>query len=186
MTAATALLRGINVGGHRTVPMADLRAVVEELGHTQVATHLNSGNVVFAVAPSDAPPAGPDPAALAAAVADGLHQRLALDVDVVVRTATQVDAVVAANPFDDAARTDPSHLVVVFYPDPVGDPALDTSRYGREQVVWDGAHAYVHYPDGIGRSRLTGDVLDSAAGQPGTGRNWRTVLAVQELLRARA
>lgn len=186
MTAAIALLRGINVGGHRKVPMAELRSVVEQLGHSQVATHLNSGNVVFAVAPPDAPPAGADPAALAAAIAAGLRERLSLDVDVVVRTAAQLDAVVAANPFDDAARTDPSHLVVVFYPAPVGGPALDASRYGREQVVWDGAHAYVHYPDGIGRSRLTGDVLDGAAGQPGTGRNWRTVLAVHELLRARA
>ena len=103
-----------------------------------------------------------------------------------VRTAAQFDAMVAGNPFEDEARADPGRVLAVFYTDPVHDPTLDPARHGAERVVWDGAHAYAHYPDGIGRSRLTPDVLDRAAGQPGTGRNWRTVLALQGLLRARA
>jgi len=171
MTAALALLRGVNVGGRRKVPMAELRAVVESLGHSDVATLLNSGNVVFAASGG----ARLDAAAAAADITAGLRGRLGLE----------VDAVVAANPFVDAARTDPSHLVVVFYPDPVRDAALDMSRHGSEQVVWDGAQAYVTYPEGIGRSTLTADALDRAAGQPGTGRNWRTVLALQRLMLAR-
>lgn len=183
MTAATALLRGVNVGGRRKVPMADLRAVLEQLGHGDVATHLNSGNAVFVVGEGTG---AFDPATVSAAIAAGLRERLSLDVDVVVRTSAQIDAVIAANPFGDEAQADPGHVLVVFYADPVRDPALDASRYGAERVVWDGAQAYAHYPDGIGRSRLTPDLLDRAAGQPGTGRNWRTVLAVQELLRARA
>ncbi|MCC2310026.1 DUF1697 domain-containing protein [Cellulomonas chengniuliangii] len=182
MTAALALLRGVNVGGRRKVPMADLRAIVESFGHSEVATLLNSGNVVFAASGG----AEFDAAAAAADITAGVRGRLGLEVDVVVRTAAQVDAVVAANPFVEAARTDPSHLVVVFYSDPVRDAVLDMSRHGSEQVVWDGAQAYVTYPEGIGRSTLTADALDRAAGQPGTGRNWRTVLALQELLLARA
>ena len=187
MTAAVALLRGVNVGGRRKVPMADLRAVIEHLGHRDVATHLNSGNAVFVVGEgTEAAASALDAATVSAAIATGLRERLSLDVDVVVRTSAQIDAVIAANPFDDEARADPGRVLVVFYADPVRDSALDASRYGAERIVWDGAHAYVHYPDGIGRSRLTPDVLDRAAGQPGTGRNWRTVLALQELLRARA
>ncbi|WP_066582855.1 DUF1697 domain-containing protein [Cellulomonas timonensis] len=193
MTAVTALLRGVNVGGRRKVPMADLRAVIEHLGHRAVATHLNSGNAVFVVdegtVVNEVTAEGADSldsAAIATAVSAGLRERLALDVDVVARTAARWDAMVAANPFEDEARADPGHVLVVFYADPVRSPGLDASRYGAERIVWDGAHAYVHYPDGIGRSRLTPDLLDRAAGQPGTGRNWRTVLALQELLRARA
>lgn len=180
MTAVVALLRGVNVGGHRTVPMARLRAVVEGLGHARVATHLNSGNVVF-VAPGD-----PVPEQLAADVAHGLREDLGLDVNVVVRTRAQLDAVVAADPFPEASAEDPGRVLVMFFArdlDP--DPAFDACAYGRERLVWAGREAYVHYADGMGRSRLTPDVLVRAARQQGTGRNWRTTLALRDLLAER-
>ncbi|MBB2922836.1 DUF1697 domain-containing protein [Cellulomonas cellasea] len=181
MTAVVALLRGVNVGGHRKVPMARLRAVAEGLGHEQVATHLNSGNVVL-VAPDDAPPER-----LAADLAGALRDDVGFDVDVVVRTRAAFDEVVAANPFPEAAAEDPARVLVTFFAadlDP--DPAFDAGAYGDEQVVWTRREAYVHYVHGLGRSRLTPDVLTRAARQAGTGRNWRTVLALRDLLAARA
>ncbi|MGW6129142.1 DUF1697 domain-containing protein [Cellulomonas sp. NPDC055163] len=177
MTAVVALLRGVNVGGHRKVPMARLRAVAEGLGHEQVKTHLNSGNVVL-VAPDDAAPER-----IAGDLAAGLREDLGFDVDVVVRTRAELDAAVAANPFPDAAAEDPGRVLVMFFAadlDP--DPAFDAAALGNERVVWAGREAYVHYPDGLGRSRLAPDVLTRAARQAGTGRNWRTVLALQGLL----
>ena len=63
--------------------------------------------------------------------------------------------------------------------------AADLSAYGRERATWHGHEGYVHYPDGLGRSRLAPDVLTRAARQTGTGRNWRTVLALRDLLAAR-
>lgn len=180
MTAVVALLRGVNVGGHRKVPMARLRALAEGLGHEQVATHLNSGNAVL-VAPGDAAPER-----LAAGLAAALREDLGFDVDVLVRTRAELDRVVAANPFAEAAADDPGRVLVTFFAaglDP--DPAFDADAYGHERVVWAGREAYVHYPDGLGRSRLTPDVLTRAARQAGTGRNWRTVLALQGLLAAR-
>lgn len=180
MTAAVALLRGINVGGHRTVPMARLRAVVEGLGHEQVATHLNSGNVVFVTAEHAAADA------IAADVARELGAELGFDVDVMVRTRPDVDRIVAANPFAEAAAEDPARVLVMFYPVAVTpDPHFDVTAYGNELIAWAGSEAYVHYPDGMGRSRLTPDVLTRAAGRAGTGRNWRTVRAVRDLLQAR-
>ena len=86
MTSAVALLRGINVGGNRKVPMAELRAVVEAAGHTRVATLLNSGNVVLTLRDGVGGPGADVHAILAAEVADGLRTRLGLDIDVVVRT----------------------------------------------------------------------------------------------------
>ena len=170
-----ALLRGINVGGNRAVAMADLRDVVREAGHTEVATHLRTGNVVLVAREGSE-------TGLATQITAGLRARLGIDVEVMVRTTAELDAVIAANPFPDAARDDPAHLVVMFYAAPVQvDPGFDAARYGREQVVWAGAHGYLHYRDGIGRSRLTPAVLARATGQAGTGRNWRTVLALREL-----
>ena len=165
------------MGGHRTVPMARLRALVEGLGHARVATHLNSGNVVF-VAPDDAAPER-----LAADVAHALREDLGFEVDVLVRTRAELDAVVAADPFPEASAEDPGRVLVTFFArdlDP--DPAFDAGAYGGEQLVWAGREAYVHYADGMGRSRLTPDVLVRAARQQGTGRNWRTVLALRGLL----
>jgi uncharacterized protein (DUF1697 family) len=186
MTSAVALLRGINVGGNRRVPMAELRATVEAAGHTRVATLLNSGNVVLMLRDGADGPGADVHANLAAEVADGLRARLGFDVDVVVRTRGEIDAVIAANPFPEAARDDPAHLVVMFYATPVSvDPAFDVAAYGRERAVWAGSDAYLHYPDDIGHSRLTPVALTRATGQAGTGRNWRTVLALRDLLHAR-
>jgi uncharacterized protein (DUF1697 family) len=76
--------------------------------------------------------------------------------------------------------------VVMFYATPVSvDPAFDVAAYGRERAVWAGSDAYLHYPDDIGHSRLTPVVLTRATGQAGTGRNWRTVLALRDLLHDR-
>ncbi|PVU82153.1 DUF1697 domain-containing protein [Cellulomonas sp. WB94] len=191
MTSAVALLRGINVGGNHKVPMAELRATVEAAGHTRVATLLNSGNVVLTLRDGGGGPGTTSRAtdvhvSLAAEVADGLRERLGLDVDVVVRTRAEIDAVIDANPFPAAARDDPAHLIVMFHATPVSvDPGSDVAAHGREQIAWAGADAYVHYPDGIGRSTLTPAVLTRAAGQAGTGRNWRTVLALRDLLHDR-
>jgi len=191
MTSAVALLRGINVGGNRKVPMAELQSVVEAAGHTRVATLLNSGNVVLTLRDDGAGQGRTGPGSdvhvsLAADVADGLRERLGLDVDVVVRTRAEIDAVVDANPFPEAARDDPAHLLVMFYATHVSvDLAFDPTAYGPERIVWAGSDAYLHYPADIGHSKLTPAVLTRAAGQAGTGRNWRTVLALRDLLHDR-
>ncbi len=177
-----ALLRAVNVGGTGKVAMADLRRAADELGHSGVATHLNSGNLVLV--PAAGSPVGPRD--LAQSLAAALAGRLGRPLPLTVRTRTELDDVVARNPHPAAAEQDPSRLIVVFFDAPVGTPAFDAARYGPEEVVWSGSEAYVHYPDGVGRSRLTGDVLARAAGGPGTGRSWRTVLALQQLLHDRS
>jgi uncharacterized protein (DUF1697 family) len=183
MTAFVALLRGVNVGGHRKVPSADLRAVVEGAGFADVATLLNSGNVVFSApqtAPADAP-------RVAAAIEDGLRARLGLDVDVVAVTAAALDDVVAANPFPDEACADPSHLLVTFWTEPPAEEridAFDTSAYP-ERLAWAAGVGYTYFPSGVGTSKLTPAVLRRALGTEGTARNWSTVLKLRALAAAR-
>lgn len=177
-----ALLRAVNVGGTGKLAMADLRSAAESLGHTAVATYLNSGNLVLV--PADGSPA--PTSGLADTLATTLADKLGRPLPLTLRTRSELDDIVARNPHAAVAEDDPSRLLVVFFDDPVGAPTLDTARYGPEDVVWSGSEAYIHYPDGVGRSRLTGDVLARAVGGPGTGRNWRTVLALQHLLHDRS
>ncbi len=104
--------------------------------------------------------------------------RLGLTTSFFVRTAAEWRALVAANPFPREAEDDPGHLVVHFLKAPV--PAavlrgLQAAIVGRETVRAVGRQAYITYPDGIGRSRLTPALLDAKLGQRGTARNWNTV-----------
>ncbi len=120
MPVYVAFLRGINVGRNNQVSMADLKRVVEGVGHADVRTHLRSGNVVFGAKAGDE-------ATLEAALERALDTELSLPVRVVVRSAKALDAVIAANPFPDALDA-PSNLHVVFLdhePDPAFVRAFD-------------------------------------------------------------
>lgn len=172
-----ALLRAVNVGG-RTVRSADLRAAAADLGHTQVATYAASGNLVLVPA-SDA-----DPVTIGQRLSRALGRQVGFAVPVLTRSAAAWDRIVADVPCPEHAADDPSRLTVVVWdgtPDPEAVAGFDPGRYGEEEVVWHGDEAYVYYPHGIGRSRLTLDVLSREAGLVGTARNWRTVLALQQL-----
>lgn len=177
MITYIALLRAINVGGNATVAMADLREAVSELGFDDVQTLLQTGNVIFRCdATSEA--------ALARRLEEQARKRLGLRTIFIVRTAKDYQSVVAKNPFAEAAEGDPSHLVVVFLKDAPEAKAVASLREaikGRETAEAVGKHLYVVYPDGIGRSRLTIDLIERKLGTQGTGRNWNTVLKLAAL-----
>ncbi|MBM2812150.1 MAG: hypothetical protein HW416_2909 [Chloroflexi bacterium] len=176
-----ALLRGINVGGHAQVAMADLRNLLTGLGFGDVRSLLQSGNLVFR---SDAQPGANIERLLEREAAS----RLDLRTDFLVRTADEWTKVVSSNPFAEIAERDPSHLVVMFLkaaPDEAAVDALRAAVVGREEVRAVGSQAYVTYPDGIGRSRLTIAVIESKLGTRGTGRNWNTVLKLADAVGAR-
>lgn len=167
-TRIVALLRGVNVGGHRPVPMADLRALAESLGYTRVSTYIQSGNLVC-----DAPDGG-------AALPVAIERRFGFAVDVAVRNAEAWRAIAAGCPFPEAAAARPKFLHVAMGVDACEAAVADAlrSRGGREPVaVADGA-LWIDYLDGVGKSKLTPAVLDRAAGTPLTARNWSTVQAL--------
>jgi uncharacterized protein (DUF1697 family) len=175
MTTYVALLRGINVGGNKMVPMAELRVALEKMGLSDVRTVLQSGNVVFR---SAARASGTLERSLEAEV----EKRLKCRADIHVRTAAEWADVVARNPFAEEARRDPSHLLVIFFKAPVDTTkvkALQAAIPGRERVHADGRQLYVVFPDGIGTSKLPALVDRHLAA--GTGRNWNTVLKLSAL-----
>ncbi|WP_041294778.1 DUF1697 domain-containing protein [Isoptericola variabilis] len=166
------LLRGVNLGPHRRVSADDLRAAATQAGLVDARTHATSGNLVVTA------PEGLRAPDVAAKVSAALAERVGTEVPAVALDAARLAAVVEANPFPVAAQDDPAHLQVHVGPEPVdaaGIARLDLANAGRELLAVAEGVLYVHYRDGIGRSRLTSDVLDRAAGTWTTGRNWNTV-----------
>jgi uncharacterized protein (DUF1697 family) len=180
MTVHVALLRAVNLGGRTQVEMSDLRNLLIELGFEQVRSLLNSGNLVF----SGGRKTG---ATLERLLETEAEKRLDLRTDFHVRTADEWAKVVAENPFPAEAKRDPGHLVVMFLKKAPNAKAVETLRAaitGPEIIDAVGRHAYIVYPDGIGRSRLTNKLIDSKLGTRGTGRNWNTVLKLADLVQA--
>ena len=179
MPTHVALLRGINVGGRNSVPMADLRRIVASLGHTDVATYIQSGNVVFTSAASDT---GDLAASMERAIADALGVRPR----VVVLSRCELAQVVADNPYPD--EHNPKLVHVVFGSaqptakthDAVANAQrVSAAKGSRDAVTVVGRVMYLHTPDGFGRSELAAQLSRIggawADGAVGTARNWATV-----------
>jgi uncharacterized protein (DUF1697 family) len=172
MTQYIALLRGINIGAKKRIAMADLRALVEGLGHTGVRTYVNSGNVVFT--------AGDERAntALAGEIETALNTHHGLDVPVVVRSAAEMQTVVAGNPFPEVEAT-PKLLHVSFLGEtPAADrvAALADVERGDDEYRVVGQDIYLHYPNGLANATFMLNGFDRALRVTSTSRNWNTVV----------
>lgn len=177
MRTHVAFLRAVNVSGTGKVSMAELKTLAGEIGFADAATVLQSGSLVFT--------AKGEAAALQGALTDSLADRFGLKTEVIVRTAAEWRAVVEANPYPEAARDDPSHLVIMPLSQTPKSGALDDllgAIQSRETVALKGRDLYAVYPDGIGDSKLTLGVIEKRLGVKTTGRNWNTTLKIAALL----
>jgi uncharacterized protein (DUF1697 family) len=142
-----------------------------------VRTLLQSGNVIFRSA-------GRTTKQLERMFEDAAAKELNIATDFFVRTAAQWQDIVAGNPFAAEAKRDPGHLLVMTLrnaPEQDNVTALQKAITGRERIRAQGACAYIVYPDGVGRSRLTTALIEKKLGTRGTGRNWNTVVKLQTL-----
>lgn len=168
-TTYVVLLRGINVGGQKRLPMADLRALLEALGHQNIATYVQSGNAVL---DSDL-----DNGDLLRGIEQAIHERFDFDVPVVVRSRDELAAIAERHPFA-AVEGDEAKLHVMFLADaPDADAVanLDAEQFAPDTFAIEGREMFIHYPNGAGRSKLTIDRVERALGTTATARNWRTV-----------
>ena len=186
MATHVALLRGINLGGRNKVAMADLRTLVAGLGHTDVSTYIQSGNVLF-TAPDDA-----DCAMTARVITEAIAGRLGVTSPVVVLTRQELAQILADNPFPDEPDPRRVHAVVLSEPPwPELEVKLDAARAksakagGTDEVLAAGRTLYLHTPDGYGRSVLAEALLrvvsSPKSGATGTARNWATMTKLLEL-----
>jgi uncharacterized protein (DUF1697 family) len=170
------LLRGINVGGRNKVSMSALRDVFESLGHRDVATYVQSGNVVSSAATRR-------PADVARAVERAITDHLGLEIAVLVRTPAELAAIVSASPHA-GHQTDPNKLHVTFLrelPARAVVEGLDPDRFAPDVFAVAGREIYLHCPHGYGNTKINNAYFEKQLGVAATTRNWKTVRHLAEL-----
>jgi uncharacterized protein (DUF1697 family) len=176
VTTYVALLRGVNVAGARRVKMTDLRDALAGAGMGDVTTYIQSGNVLLGSRARSA-------AAVERAVEETLEDAFGLGIDVIARSASQLGAIVRRNPFAGRGR-DPVTVHVGFLktrPSAAAATALRERTFGADEFVLDGSELFLHYPNGSGRSKMTGAVFERLLGTPYTGRNWKVTTELARL-----
>lgn len=182
MQTFVALMRGINVGSTRKLPMADLRALCLTAGLKRPETYIQSGNLIV--------DAEDDADALRRLLEKAVTARFGLTIDVVVRPAAAWRRYVAGNPFaaDAGALAKMVHLYLSRDPVKAGAAGeLEQRAQSGERIVLAGGALWIDYGvKGVAGTRLSPALIDRACGSPATGRNWNSVLKIHEMIAARA
>jgi uncharacterized protein (DUF1697 family) len=174
---AISLLRGVNVGGRHKIKMDALRALYESLGLRDPQTYVQSGNVVFRTEKRSWK-------SLAKRIEDGIEGQLGFRPSVILRTSSELQEVVAANPFGGTRGLEPSKLLVFFLS---RDPGPEARRKvleidaAPEELRFGGREIYIYFPNGVGRSKFPWAAMDKVLNAASTGRNWNTVTKLLEM-----
>ncbi len=175
MPVYIALLRGVNVTGANKIKMEDLRALCTKLKLESPQTLIQSGNIVFRSSESSEP-------ALSKKLADAIEKQFGFRPEVMLRSADELRAIVAASPFHDRKDVPPNKLLVHFFH---GAPAAElksrlTAAEAKEELHFLGRELYIYFPDGIGRSEFR-PILDRVLKKTATARNWNTVTKLLQM-----
>ena len=177
MTTWVVLLRGVNVAGANRLPMTDLRELVTSLGHSDVATYIQSGNLVLTSPRKNRH-------TIAGEICDGIKSSFGLGVTAILRTPAELVASVAANPFSAQAKADAARVHIMFLSDvPKREVAtqLDPDRFAPDRFELVGSEVFLHYPNGAGRSKMNLDYFEKRLQVRGTSRNLNTVAKLIDL-----
>ncbi|TPN29040.1 DUF1697 domain-containing protein [Mesorhizobium sp. B2-3-3] len=171
-----ALFSGINVGGNRIVKMAELRSFFEDLGFSDVATYVQSGNAVFRADKGDA-------ATLTKRIEAAFEKKWGFHSRVMVRDADWFERLVAQNPYPEVAGEPTKLHAYALEREPTKEEAARLSERctGPEKFEIKGDVLYLHAPDGLGKSVFAG-LIGRTLKVPGTARNWRSVQALLEMV----
>jgi|SRR5579883_489852 len=171
------MLRGVNLGPHKRMKMADLKALYETLGMTDVETLIQSGNVVFRTKERSAEK-------VAARIEKAIEERFGFTAPVVARTAAELRTVIERNPFAGRKGIEPDKLAVHFLggePESAAREKLAAIPPAPEEMVLDGRELYIYFPNGMARPKLSLAQVDRVLGGRMTARNWNTVGKLLEM-----
>jgi uncharacterized protein (DUF1697 family) len=179
MPVFISFLRAVNVGGHNIVKMDALRALYESLGFRNPHTYVNSGNVVFHAKERNA-------ALLTKKIQDSIEKKFAFRPAIVLRSAEELRAIIAANPFAKRRDIEPGKFLVTFLAETPAAEALAAAlkiKTDPEELRIVGSEVFIYFPNGMGRPKMSWPSIERALKTTGTGRNWNTVnklLAIAE------
>jgi uncharacterized protein (DUF1697 family) len=182
MPVFISLLRGVNVGGHNIIKMDALRALFESLGFRNAQTYVNSGNVVFHAKERSA-------ALLTKKIQDSIEKKFGFRPTIVLRSTEELRAIIAANPFAKRKDIEPGKFLVTFLEATPAEEALAAAlkiKTDPEELRIVGSEAFIYFPNGMGRPKMSWPAIERALKTTGTGRNWNTVnklLAIAESMK---
>ena len=180
MTVIISLLRGVNIGGHHKIKMDALRNLYESLGFQGAQTYLQSGNVVFRIRERDH-------SKLAKRIEDAIEKSFGFRPLVVPRTTAELGEVISRNPFATRRGIDPKKLAVAFLKEIPSPECLQNAlkiKTAPEELRIDGREAYIYFPNGMARPKMSWPAIERALKATRTGRNWNTVTKLFELAQA--
>jgi len=168
MPTYTALLRGVNVGG-RKLPMADLRATFDTLGHRAVRTYIQSGNVVFTAKAGSKEK-------VRAAIEQAIERDSSLDVTVLLRTPAELSSVLERNPFGAGA------YITFLDAEPTAEQVagIERAKYTPDEFVVDGREVFLRCPNGYGNTKINNALFERKLATRATTRNYNTVKLLEE------
>jgi uncharacterized protein (DUF1697 family) len=176
MQAIIAMLRGVNVGPHNRISMQELRTLCGSLQLQNAQTYVQSGNVVFTSNERNL-------SALAKRIEDAFERTFGFRARVILRSAAEMQTVIAKNPFAKRKEIDPRKLLVTFLSEELSPEArkqLEEAKAGPEEIRAQARELYVYFPNGMGRSKLPA-VMDRVLRKTGTARNWNSVTKLLEM-----
>jgi len=176
MPAIVAMWRGVNVGAHNRISMEALRAMCGALDLQGAQTYVQSGNVVFRSKERNL-------GALARRIENAVEKTFGFRAPLVLRTAAEMRAVIANNPFAMRKDIEPNKFHVLFLTEDLSPEAreqLEAAKLGPEEIEARARELYVYYPNGMGRSKLPA-LMDRILKKTGTARNWNSVTALLDM-----
>ncbi|MGD0669313.1 MAG: DUF1697 domain-containing protein [Bryobacteraceae bacterium] len=181
MPVVISMLRGVNIGGHNKIKMDALRALYASLKLRDLQTYVQSGNVVFRTDERDL-------VLLARRIEQAIERKFGFRVPVILRTASEMQDVIARNPFAGRDEIEPSKLAVTFLASRPSDEVLAkvlAVKADPEELRIDGRELYTYFPNGMARPNLSWPLVERTLATPCTGRNWNTVTKLLEMAESR-
>ena len=181
MPAYVAMLRGVNVTGHHSIKMEQLRGLCERLDLQKVETYVQSGNIVFQAKTES-------PQLLSKRIGGSIRDSFGFETPVIVRTSDEMKNVVANNPFLKEKEIDSSKLHVTFLRDAAqkgSSKAIDKLAMGQDRFYAASREIYLYCPEGYGRTKLSNNAIEKTLSVTATTRNWRTTNALLDMLSKR-
>tara|TARA_R100000655_G_scaffold86304_1_gene126300 strand:- start:1069 stop:1593 length:525 start_codon:yes stop_codon:yes gene_type:complete len=172
MKTYIALLRGINVGGHKKLKMADLKSMMEELGFQNVVTYIQSGNVVFSAK---------EEKDLSDNISNGIAEKFGYEVPVLVKTADEIAQILKNCPFGETKKTEAYFMLLATPPKQELMDAVHEINYPKEEFVLTPACIYLHYGNGAGKAKLNNNFFEKKLGVAATTRNYNTLVKLVEI-----
>ncbi|SRX53832.1 DUF1697 domain-containing protein [Aequorivita sp. CIP111184] len=172
MKTYIALLRGINVGGHKNLKMADLKLLFEDLGFQNVSTYIQSGNVVFSAKEEND---------ISDMISKEIEKCFGWEVPVLVKTAYSIAQIIKDCPFEEAKKTEAYFMLLASKPETKLMEAVHEISYPNEEFVLTEDCVYIYFSKGYGNAKLNNNFFEKNLKVAATTRNYRTLAKLVDL-----